>query len=202
MKHSLLLLLIMPFYIIGKSQSGYSAQLNIPEDVVQGESCEFELEIYKPENVRGFTMFTQEFPDGFYVEEVENSGAEFLYENNKLTLTWLRIQPDEKITVLYEVSPMYGITGEFKFTGQLSYMVGNNQANFELKEYQLNVLKEKKVVQTKTDSDKQYTGIILNKKMYKDISCVRKETFNEKKNEYTVEISIKKEGQEHGTRLS
>jgi hypothetical protein len=176
------------------SQSSFSAQLNIPEDVVQGETCIFELELYKPQNVSGYTVFKQAFPKGFYVKKIDTKGAEFLYKENELTLTWLRTPADSKISVKYEVSPMYGVTGKFAFSGQLTYMIGNNQGKFDLKESVLSVLKEKKPVKNDSNTYDYYTVIQLNKKLHKDISCVRELNFNKNKNEYIIEVIIKKKG--------
>jgi len=194
MKRLFALLTVMLWFHLLDSQNSFSAQLNIPEEVIQGESCEFELEIYKPENIRGYAVFSQKFPAGFYVKEIESSEAEFSYENNLLTITWLRIQTDPKVTVLYEVSPMYGITGDFKFSGNLTYMINGNQGIFDLKECTLKVISEKIKTVTNTSSEENSVVLLQKNNLPQDLSCKREQIFNSKKNEYVIEVTIKKEG--------
>lgn len=185
------LIFFMALFHSGLSaQNSFSAKLNLPKDVVQGESCIFELTIYKPENVRGFTSFTQNFPEGFFVEKIDVKAAEFSYQDNTLQITWLRIPSDPKIAILYKVSPMYGVTGKFTFNGQLSYMIGSNQAKFDLMETELTVLKEKPVVQSNSNNENENTVIQIHPNLRKDISCKRSIEYNPKKNEYTVELTI------------
>ena len=191
MKHLLVFIFFVLFHIGAYAQSGFSARLNIPDDVVQGEWCTFELEIFKPENLRGYTVFKQKFPKGFYVESVDVQGAEFSYRENELQLTWLRIPADAKIIIQYKVSPMYGVTGKFNLSGELSYMIGGNQGIFELKEYELNVLKEKKPVEDNSNTEEEYSINQLQKKIHNDISCKRNINHIQKKNEYIIEVVIK-----------
>ena len=173
------------------SQNSFSAKLNIPDESVQGETILFRLDIIKPQNVRGYTVFTQQFPQGFYVKAKELSGAEFTYENNLLTLTWLRISDNSKVSVIYEVSSMLGVTGKFSFSGNLTYLIGNKQGKFDLKNYVLNVLKEKRIITDNVVTN--YDPVIKNTgNLYKDVSCIRNQTFNKKKNVYEIEIKIKK----------
>jgi len=193
MKYISLFLTVFIFQGVSFAQSSFSAQLSLPENVVQGETCTFKLDIYKPENVIGYTVFTQQFPEGFYVKGIELNGAQFEYKDNELKITWLRIPANAKVTILYEVSPMFGITGIFNFTGELSYLIGSNQGVFKLKKYNLDVLKERKVVSDNQLNENDNTAGILTYSQNKDISCKRTQFFNDKKNEYIIELNVKKE---------
>lgn len=186
---SFLVLFILTYFDLA-SQNSFSAKLNIPNEVVQGETTVFRLDIIKPEGVRGYTVFTQQFPEGFYVKAKVLKGAEYSYEDNLLTLTWLRIPADSKVSVVYEVSSVIGLTGKFNFSGKLTYLIGNKQGKFALKNYELNVLKEKRIVNDNIIEN--YAPLIKQtSEIYKDISCIRKQMFNKKKKEYEIELTIK-----------
>lgn len=173
------------------SQNSFSAKLNIPSETVQGETTLFKLDIFKPQDVRVYTVFTQQFPQGFYVKAKELNGAEFSYENNLLTLTWLRISGNSKVSVVYEVSSLYGVTGKFNFSGNLTYLIGHKLGKFDLKNYELTVLEEKKLVPDNVITN--YDPVIkVTGNSYKDVSCTGKQTFNKKKNVYEIELKIKK----------
>ncbi|MCD4794716.1 MAG: hypothetical protein K8R54_15880 [Bacteroidales bacterium] len=184
-------LILLIFSQTINSQNSFSAKLNIPNETVQGETTVFKLDIFKPENIRAYTVFKQQFPKGFYVEAKDLNGAEFSYENNLLTLTWLRISGDSKVSVVYEVSSLYGVTGKFKFSGNLTYLIGHKLGKFDLKNYELNVLKEKRLVPNNIIAN--YDPVIkVTGNSYKDVSCTGKQTFNKKKNVYEIELKIKK----------
>ena len=191
MRYLPILVLLFLTHSILNAQNSFSAKLNIPDETVQGESTLFRLDIIKPQDVRGYTVFTQQFPQGFYFKAKELSGAEFSYENNLLTLTWLRIPGNSKISVVYEVSSMVGVTGKFMFSGNLTYLIGNKQGKFDLKNYELNVLKEKRIITDNVITN--YDPVIKNTgNLYKDVSCIRNQTFNKKKNAYEIVLKIKK----------
>ena len=185
-------LILIFFYNVLNSQSSFSAKLTIPSEIVQGESIIVTLDIYKPKGLRNYTVFTQKIPSGFFVKAKELAGATVSNDDSELTLTWLRISQNEKVTVTYELSVMAGITGSYNISGNLSYLIGNKQGKFDLKNYIVTVVKEKKDV-IKTENIVKYDHILqINRNKLKDISCSRKIIYNKRKNVYDIEIRIKK----------
>ena len=183
-------LLLILFYNVLNSQNSYSARLSLPSEIVQGESVIVSLDIYKPKDLRNYTTFTQKLPDGFFVKATDLAGAIFSYKDNEFILTWLRISGDEKVTVTYELSTMIGITGSYNISGNLTYLIGNKQGKFDLKNYIVTVV-EKKAKETITENSEEYKPIILINKL-KDISCSRRIVYNKRKDLYDVEIKLKK----------
>ncbi len=196
MKITLLTLSLLVFIQISYTQNSFSAKLTIPQEVLQGEYTEMFLDIYKPEGARNYTVFTQELPAGFFVKVIDAKGATHTFENNILTLTWMRCPADSKISIKYQIASMVGVSGKFNLSGKLIYMVGSKQGTFNLKSYILNVVKEKTLVLNNQIPDKK-----INEKLHlykpintslKDVSCKRTVVYNKKRNTYDVEITLEK----------
>ncbi len=190
MKQILLSLIMLFSVYIALGQNSFSAKLNIPNEIVQGVYTDITLDIYKPDGARNYTVFTQELPDGFFVKIIDVQGATHLYENNKLTLTWMRSPVNAKISVKYQISSMVGVTGKFNVSGKLSYMAGSKQGVFDLNKYTLNIVEKKTIVLTPENTEKNtHLYPILNTKL-EGISCKRTVIYNKNKNSYDVEIQL------------
>ncbi len=192
MKYTILFFSILLFNQTLSSQNSFTAKLEVPKEMVQGEYSEISLKIYKPKGARNYTVFSQKLPVGFFVKMKEAVGATYSYENNVLTLTWLRCPAEDVFTVKYEIASMVGISGSFNLGGKLTYMAGAEQAIFNLKSKKFTLFKEINKVNTinpvlkKTKNN--FTPHISTK--LKGVICKREVVFNKKKNYYEVELKL------------
>ena len=195
MKITLFTLSLLFFIKISYTQNSFSAKLTIPQEVLQGDYTDVILEIYKPEGTRNYTVFTQELPAGFFVKVIDAKGATHTFENNILTLTWMRCPADSKISIKYQIASMVGVTGKFNFSGKLTYMAGSKQGTFNLKQYTLNIVKEETLVLNnripdEKTNEKAHSYKPVNTSL-KDVSCKRTVVYNKKRNSYDIEITLK-----------
>jgi len=191
MKFIYFLIILLLSQIIN-SQNSFTAKIDISAEVVEGEYNKVVLDIYKPQGARNFTVFTQKLPVGFFVKMIDAQGAIYSYENNILSLTWLRCPSEKKISVKYEVSSMLGISGSFYLSGKLTYMVGSQQATYTLKRKNFKLVKKKTVFQNEKELNfKPIQEIRNNNVILKGLTCKRKISFNKTKNYYKIELEFK-----------
>lgn len=186
MKYSVvfLLLFISQFSF---SQNTFSAEITIPEQIIEGEFSEVVLTISKPKDTRNFTVFTQKIPPGFFMKMTDAQGAEYTYEKNVLKLTWVRIPDKDKIFVRYKIAPMVGISGSYTLSGKLSYMAGSEQANFSLSHKLFKIVKERT---NNFDTPVNLQTDIYSGNKLKHVNCKRIVKFNKENNSYNVQILL------------
>jgi len=174
------------------SQNSFTAKLEVPKEIIQGEYSEITLKIYKPKGARNYTVFSQKLPVGFFVKMKDAVGATYSYENNMLTLTWLRCPEENIFTVKYEIASMVGISGSFDLTGKLTYMAGAEQAVYKIKPQKFKLFKEINKVNTINPvlSNSKNNFVPNTSAKLKGVICKREVVFNEKKNYYEVELKL------------
>ena len=195
MKTTVLIILIITSSYTLNAQNSFSAKLTIPQEALQGEFEQINLDIFKPEGTRNYTVFTQELPAGFFVKVIDIQGATHTFENNILTITWMRSPAGSKVSVKYQIASMVGVTGSFNLSGKLTYMAGSKQGVFNIKPTVFNVVKEKSIVAVNTVSINNVINTESSYPLYntklEGVSCKRTVVFNQKKNIYEVEILLK-----------
>ncbi len=173
---------------ISISQNSFSAEFDIPNEIIQGEYADVVLTISKPKDALNFTVFKQKLPVGFFIKMIDSYGASYTFENNILKLTWLRSPKEGKFSVKYQISSMVGVTGNFKISGNLNYMVGAKQAIFKLTPKIIRIYRN-----TSSLNDKRKNNFDIYNSKLKGAYCKRKVTFNELDNFYIVELILKTE---------
>lgn len=77
--------------------------------------------------VGGFARFFQDLPQGFKVESIESSGADFYWDNNQVNLVWLNLPSAGMVKVRYLVTPDASLSGSFRLAGRFDYIVGEKE---------------------------------------------------------------------------
>lgn len=174
------------------SQNSFTAKLVVQPEIVQGEYTEIKLDIYKPQGARNYIVFTQKLPVGFFVKMEDAKGATYVYENNLLTITWFRCPSESKFSVNYKIASMVGISGKFNLSGKLKYMVGAEQAIYDVKPQAFTLVKEKnKIVANSSKNISDNKNKRLTNNSLKDVMCKSFVTYNKKNNIFYVELKMK-----------
>jgi hypothetical protein len=74
-----------------------------------------------------FARFFQDLPQGFSVEAVESSGADFYWDNNQVNFVWVKLPPVPVVRVQYLVKPDAALSGSFRLGGRLDYIDGGSE---------------------------------------------------------------------------
>ncbi len=103
-----------------------SMQIITPQKTESGSTIEVEVEFHKNE-AEGFARFHQELPEGIKASPVYPLEANFTFQDNAISVIWLRLPDAEKFTLRYELHIDERLAGELELGGTLSYVHDNRR---------------------------------------------------------------------------
>lgn len=104
---------------------------NIPQKAVAGHKFRVVLTVQK-EYVNGFAKYEQKLPLGFTALEDSGQNAEFHFDNQVLTLVWLRLPASGFFKTSFTIQVADTLKGLFKMSGKFSYLYKNNFATADV----------------------------------------------------------------------
>lgn len=108
------------------SGSDVSLQMNVPTEVNAGTEFNVEVVLNKS-GLESFARFQQELPRGLTAQVVDNTNANFAFEDQKVKFIWLRIPAENEIKISYKVKVDERLKGNFNIDGIFSYIDGNER---------------------------------------------------------------------------
>ena len=164
------------------TQNSLNAILTFPKK--SGDSqITVTLVVNKPSDLRSYAVFTQHIPEGFFVKPKNIGNAAFLFENNLLTVKWLRLPPEDKFSVSYELSHIKGLTGIYSLAGELTYIVNNKKGTYNLKKQTFSIIQELE------KPNENLNDFSYNYQIFQTINAERKIT-SQVDNSFMIEIRI------------
>lgn len=113
------------------SGSDVSLQMNVPTEVNAGTEFNVEVTLNK-RGLESFARFQQDLPRGLTAQVVDNTNANFAFEDQKVKFIWLRIPADDEIKISYKVKVDERLKGNFTIDGLFSYIDGNERKSVNL----------------------------------------------------------------------
>lgn len=113
------------------SGSDVSLEMNVPTEVNAGTEFNVEVVLNKS-GLESFARFQQELPRGLTAQVVDNTNANFAFEDQKVKFIWLRIPAEEEIKISYKVKVDERLKGNFSIDGLFSYIDGNERKTVNL----------------------------------------------------------------------
>ncbi len=165
------------------AQNTLSAKLSVPNQISGNRDFTITLTIEKPENFRPYTIFTQTFPEGFFVNVKDIPNAVISFRNQILTITWMRITSGKSLKIPINVSYINGLTGTFSFSGKLTYLIHNKKGEYKLKKHYLSVVSERESISRDLN---KYEKIYA---QFQNVICTRTSKL-QKDNSYIIEVNI------------
>ncbi len=162
---------------------------NFPSEIKAGNEFNVQVTINKG-NIQGFARFQQELPPGFTVTVKDAAGGDFKFEDQKVSIKWIRLPYDKEFTVIYTMKIGPTVSGMFKMGGTFSYIQNNKVATADLTATEMNVKNDEEIARQPGD-----TAITVYKygQLYiKNIDCIRQTPFLNDNNEIIVNILVKK----------
>lgn len=179
------IILILLFPVINNfAQNSIKAHISVPQQIKEGQSFTEIITISKPADLRSYAVLTQQIPKGFFIDTKDISGATISFQNNILTITWMRLPAEKSIGIPVKLSYINGISGTFSLSGNLTYLVDNEKGEFILKKKYFTISSEKILI---SKSLNEYTH---NYKTFSNIKCLRILTLHTDKS-YSVELIVK-----------
>jgi len=156
-------------------------KMDAPNEVNAGS--EFVVEITIEKNaIEGFARFQQELPAGFTAESIDNGGADFSFEMQKVKFFWLILPSNEQIKIKYNVKVDNTVSGDFTIKGLFSYIDGEKKAT-DLEPFKIKVIPSDEVVSNESNQG------VDNKQ---GISVKRQEPFVNSKGEVIINLLVNK----------
>ena len=105
--------------------------MNAPDQVEAGQEMTVRITLDKSD-LRSFARFQQQLPGGLEAEVVEDGHAEFKFEDQRVKFIWLKLPPEEQITISYKVQVNERLKGVFELGGAFSYIEDNKRQSVDL----------------------------------------------------------------------
>lgn len=145
-----------------------------------GKPVPVTVEIAKP-GITGFARFFQDLPQGFTVQNLDDSNADFYLENSQLNYVWVELPDEDIITVKYLVQADASLSGSFRLGGRFDYIIGGKERkSVELKALLIKLDKNAKVddyqIETPQEEDEK--------------PSISEETESEAKIEFRIQVAI------------
>lgn len=167
------------------AQNSLNADLSVPYQVQKDKIFTEYIKINKPSNLHSYAVFTQQIPDGFFIETKKVSGADISFQNQILTIIWMRLPSGNSIKIPINIDYIKGITGTFSLSGKLTYLIDNKKGELKFKKHNFTIIPENNSVSKNLNK----YGTIYN--TFQDIKCVRKIKL-QNDNSYLTELRINK----------
>ncbi len=154
-------------------------KMDAPNEVNAGS--EFVVEVIIEKNtIEGFARFQQELPTGFTAESIDNGGADFSFEMQKVKFFWLILPSNEEIKIKYNVKVDNTVSGDFIIKGLFSYIDGEKKST-DLDPFKIRVIPSDEVANNENNLNNQ-----------RGISVKRQEPFVNSKGEIIVNLLVNK----------
>lgn len=126
----LTLLCFVAFPLFGQ-QIPVKVILDAPTSVVAGNDFEVTLKIYKGE-LQDYSRFSQDVPSGFTAEKVQTPNADFTFTDQRVRIIWLKLPPDNEITVKYLINVDERLSGILELYGTFAYVDNGERKYVEI----------------------------------------------------------------------
>ena len=129
----LFFLLIIYFVAVENlfSQAAIDIKMNLPTEVEAGNFFIVTIDINKGA-LEEFSRFQQELPAGLTAEQINSATADYGFENQRLRFIWLKLPPDELISISYRVNVHQRLKGTFSLNGVFSYVEENERKSVDV----------------------------------------------------------------------
>ena len=94
---------------------------NFPAAIMPGDEFIVTVKIHKSA-INGFARFQHDLPAGFTAVEMENSGADFLFEDQHVKFIWVKLPVENDFSITYKIKTNKKINGNQIINGVFVYM--------------------------------------------------------------------------------
>lgn len=94
---------------------------NFPAVIKAGDDFIVSLKIQKS-TINGFARLQQDLPAGFIAEEIENGGADFIFEDQKIKFIWVKFPNENDFIITYKIRTDKNTSGNKIINGEFVFM--------------------------------------------------------------------------------
>ena len=167
--------------------------MDVPTEVRAGEEFIVTLQIYKGD-LESFSRYTQSLPYGLTAERLNTANADFSFDEQRVRIIWLKLPPEDSITVTYKIKVDPRLTGAFELAGDFAF-VNENERNILPAEsgHMINIVPNPSVAQNERIDIEDFQNLAMSEQEgFKTMEVERSEPVKTSPFEYTVELNVKK----------
>ena len=159
------------------SQAVIDIKMDLPSEVEAGKSFIVNINIHKG-SLEEFSRFQQELPAGLTAEQVNSATADYGFENQRLRFIWLKMPPDELISISYRINVHQRLKGTFTLNGVFSYVEDNERKSIDVNSNPVKIIPSPLVAADKQIDIAEFTQQMAAEKsvtppVVQGISCIR-----------------------------
>jgi len=167
------------FSLLTFAQNFVTASISVPEQIEEGQSVTEVITINKPAKLHSYATFHQVVPNGFFIETKNVNDASINFQNNILTINWMRLPSKKSLKIPIKLSYIKGMKGTFSLSGKFTYLVSGEKGEYKIPPQYFTITNSEKIIQNNY-------SVNINPNQY-NISCV---ALIKKKSEKTFDITV------------
>jgi hypothetical protein len=173
-----------------------SVNMDAPAEVQAGQEFPITLTIEKGA-IQSFSRYTLDLPYGLTATRISTANADFSFEEQRVRMIWLKLPPDEKITVSFNVKVHQRLKGSFKLEGEFSYIDNNERKNIPV--YcvsDINITPDSSIDKSQIVDIKDFEELVLpsiqQNNQYENLTVKRRKPIKTGNHELTIELEVAK----------
>jgi|SRR6056297_933735 len=108
-------------------------RLEAPDTVVAGNEFEVSFTLNKGD-LSDYSRFSQQVPEGFAASNIQSPNADFSFSEQRVRVIWLKLPPEQEITVRYALRSHERISGTLDLGGTFAYVEEGERQFIELED--------------------------------------------------------------------
>jgi len=108
-----------------------SLRMNVPKEVSAGAEFDIEITLRKG-SAESFARFQQELPRGLTAQVIDQSTANFAFEDQKVKFIWLNLPQEKEFKIAYRIKVDERLKGNFDIKGLFSYIESNQRKSVDI----------------------------------------------------------------------
>ncbi|MFW5820828.1 MAG: hypothetical protein ACOCWA_06025 [Bacteroidota bacterium] len=167
--------------------------MDAPAEVRAGEEFIVTLQIYKGD-LESFSRYTQSLPYGLTAERLNTANADFSFDEQRVRIIWLKLPPEDSITVSYKVKIDPRLTGSFELSGDFAFVNENERNLLSARPgHMINIIPNPSIAENERINIEDFQNLAQSgTDSYKIMQVERSEPEKTSAFEYTVELHVRK----------
>jgi hypothetical protein len=182
--------------VLIRAQAGISIKLDIPGKVEAGKEFNVNV-VIKKGSLEEFSRFQQELPAGLTASALNSGTADFSFDKQRLRFIWLKLPPQEEISISYKVMVDERLKGQFTIPGEFSYVEKDERKSVTVNSDPITIQPSPSVNANLQVDISEYAKVISAEKAASgtsyNISCIRQKPYKTTTgNEFIVRLLVYK----------
>jgi hypothetical protein len=169
-------------------------KMEVPTEVRAGDEFMVTLQINKGD-LESFSRYTQSLPYGLQAERVSTANADFSFDDQRIRIIWLKLPPDDRITVTYKIDVDPRLTGSFEMAGDFAFVTQNERKILSVESgHMIEIIPDSTIAESERVDINDFQILAAQEREggFKNMEVERREPFKSGPFEFTVVLDVQK----------